>query len=222
MADRTSGVKDTHAAEPVGEIVLFGGDLKEVSWRKGKMPAPGTKLYAHPPAGVDVPRAPSGTEAMRLALAALEKSVDNFQANVQHRAAIVALRAALAADAQAVHAPLTDEQLEKVLGAAYRKLVLETGYSGGMGSETWDRAAARAVEAAHGIGAAGVGGMDKRGTQPPLVEAVLDAGERLAAASALTSAPNDALITRKPVEEYRQEFYAAVTALARGVEGRTK
>jgi hypothetical protein len=47
-----AGVKDTHAAEPVGEIVLFGGDLKEVSWRKGKMPAPGTKLYAHPPAGV--------------------------------------------------------------------------------------------------------------------------------------------------------------------------
>lgn len=43
---------------------------------------------------------------------------------------------------------LTDEQIEAVLGAAYRKLVLETGYSGGMGSETWDRAAARAIEAA--------------------------------------------------------------------------
>ena len=31
---------------PVGEIVLFGGDLKEVSWAGGKMPPPGTKLYA--------------------------------------------------------------------------------------------------------------------------------------------------------------------------------
>jgi len=38
------------AAEPVGEVVLFGGDrgLKEVSWKNGKMPAPGTKLYAAP------------------------------------------------------------------------------------------------------------------------------------------------------------------------------
>lgn len=38
------------SAEPVGEIVLFGGnsDLKEVSWRKGKMPPPGTKLYTAP------------------------------------------------------------------------------------------------------------------------------------------------------------------------------
>lgn len=31
---------------PAGEIVLFGGDLKEVSWTGGKMPLPGTKLYA--------------------------------------------------------------------------------------------------------------------------------------------------------------------------------
>lgn len=38
--------------EPVAEIVLFGGDLKEVAWRKGKMPPAGTKLYAHAtPAG---------------------------------------------------------------------------------------------------------------------------------------------------------------------------
>jgi Restriction alleviation protein Lar len=36
------------AAEPVAEIVLFGTDLKEVSWRKGKMPPPGTKLYDAP------------------------------------------------------------------------------------------------------------------------------------------------------------------------------
>lgn len=35
--------------KPVGEIVLFGGDLKEVSWAKGRMPPPGTKLYAAPP-----------------------------------------------------------------------------------------------------------------------------------------------------------------------------
>jgi hypothetical protein len=49
--------------------------------------------------------------------------------------------------------PLTDEEIDKVLGAAYRKLVLDTGYSGGMGSETWDRAAARAI-AAHVSGVA--------------------------------------------------------------------
>jgi hypothetical protein len=37
--------------QPVGEIILFGGDsdLKEVSWRKGKMPEVGAKLYAAPP-----------------------------------------------------------------------------------------------------------------------------------------------------------------------------
>lgn len=38
------------AGEAVGEIVLFGGELKEVSWRHGKMPPPGTKLYAAPQA----------------------------------------------------------------------------------------------------------------------------------------------------------------------------
>jgi hypothetical protein len=40
---------DAVPGEPVGEvgkIVMFGGDLKEVSWRNGKMPAVGTKLYA--------------------------------------------------------------------------------------------------------------------------------------------------------------------------------
>lgn len=40
--------------KPVGEIVIFGSDLKEVSWPGGKMPAPGTKLYAAPPAAQDV------------------------------------------------------------------------------------------------------------------------------------------------------------------------
>ena len=33
-------------AEAVGEIVMFGGVCKEVSWRKGKMPPVGTKLFA--------------------------------------------------------------------------------------------------------------------------------------------------------------------------------
>jgi hypothetical protein len=35
-------------AEPVGEIVLFNGDLKEVSWKNGKLPPVGTTLYASP------------------------------------------------------------------------------------------------------------------------------------------------------------------------------
>jgi len=34
-----------HQSEPMGEIVMFG-PIKEVSWRKGKMPDVGTKLYA--------------------------------------------------------------------------------------------------------------------------------------------------------------------------------
>ncbi|WP_088141905.1 hypothetical protein [Achromobacter xylosoxidans] len=38
------------AGEPVGKVVLFGGDLKEVSWTAGKMPPPGTTLYAAPQA----------------------------------------------------------------------------------------------------------------------------------------------------------------------------
>ncbi len=38
------------AGEAVGKVVLFGGDLKEVSWTGGKMPPPGTTLYAAPTA----------------------------------------------------------------------------------------------------------------------------------------------------------------------------
>jgi hypothetical protein len=44
--------------------------------------------------------------------------------------------------------PLTDDEIDRILGAAYRKLVIDTGYTGGMGGLTWDRAAARAVESA--------------------------------------------------------------------------
>ncbi|MDR5802172.1 hypothetical protein [Caballeronia sp. LZ001] len=42
--------------EAVGEVLLIGkdADLKEVAWRKGKMPPVGTKLYAHPIASADV------------------------------------------------------------------------------------------------------------------------------------------------------------------------
>ena len=35
---------------PVAEIVLFGGDVKEVAWTQGKMPEVGTKLYTRPAA----------------------------------------------------------------------------------------------------------------------------------------------------------------------------
>lgn len=38
------------AGEAVGKVVLFGGDVKEVSWTGGKMPPPGTTLYAAPQA----------------------------------------------------------------------------------------------------------------------------------------------------------------------------
>jgi hypothetical protein len=43
-------------------------------------------------------------------------------------------------------APLTDERIEKVLSDEYARLVRETGYNGGMGGDTWDKAAARAIE----------------------------------------------------------------------------
>lgn len=43
---------------------------------------------------------------------------------------------------------LSDEQIDEILGAAYTRLVRETGYNGGMGGLTWDRAAARAIESA--------------------------------------------------------------------------
>lgn len=36
------------AEEPVGEVVLFGGSLKEVAWIKGKLPPVGAKLYCRP------------------------------------------------------------------------------------------------------------------------------------------------------------------------------
>ncbi len=45
--------------EPVGEIgkvVMFGGDLKEVSWKNGKMPPVGSILYTRPQAREPVGR----------------------------------------------------------------------------------------------------------------------------------------------------------------------
>ncbi len=76
----------SEAAELVGEIVLFGGDLKEVAWRQGKMPAPGTKLYAHPPSS-EAPQAPVAQEWLErgmelagdLAMAVFEERDDAAQ-----------------------------------------------------------------------------------------------------------------------------------------------
>lgn len=61
------------AGEAVGEIVLFGGELKEVSWREGKMPPQGTKLYA----------APQASEAVRDALADLITECDRADGQAQ-------------------------------------------------------------------------------------------------------------------------------------------
>jgi hypothetical protein len=43
-------IASAEEAVPVAEVVLFGGDVKEVAWTKGKMPEVGTKLYTHPAA----------------------------------------------------------------------------------------------------------------------------------------------------------------------------
>lgn len=58
VADVIDMLGNLKAAQPqgahLGEIVEFGTGLKEVSWRKGKLPALGTKLYAEQPAPVAV------------------------------------------------------------------------------------------------------------------------------------------------------------------------
>jgi hypothetical protein len=53
------------ASEAVGKVVLFGEDLKEVSWAGGKMPPPGTKLYAAPQAREAVCSCPTGDGSLR-------------------------------------------------------------------------------------------------------------------------------------------------------------
>lgn len=46
--------------------------------------------------------------------------------------------------------PLSDDRIDQVQSACYLELASQ-GFSGGMGGLTWDRAAARAIEQAHGI-----------------------------------------------------------------------
>lgn len=58
------------AGEEVGKVVLFGGELKEVSWRRGKMPPPGTTLFAAPPASEAQCSCPSGDGSLRWPCAA--------------------------------------------------------------------------------------------------------------------------------------------------------
>jgi HAMP domain-containing protein len=53
------------AGEAVGRIVLFGGELKEVSWTAGKMPPPGTVLFAAPQASEAQCSCPSGDGSLR-------------------------------------------------------------------------------------------------------------------------------------------------------------
>ena len=50
-------IEQMEKQEPAGEVVLFGERLKEISWRKGKLPDVGTKLYARP---VPAPSVPEG------------------------------------------------------------------------------------------------------------------------------------------------------------------
>ena len=53
-------IEQMEQQEPVAEIVSFGGsDLKEMAWKKGKMPALGSKLYALPGAQ-SAPSVPDG------------------------------------------------------------------------------------------------------------------------------------------------------------------
>ncbi|AZW31530.1 hypothetical protein L506_2294 [Bordetella bronchiseptica GA96-01] len=67
------------AGEAAGEIVLFGSDLKEVSWRDGKMPPAGTKLYVAPqaPAGWRWTLHPAGLHPDVYAAAAARDSAED-------------------------------------------------------------------------------------------------------------------------------------------------
>ena len=58
--------------EPAGEVVLFGEGLKEISWRKGKLPDVGTKLYARPVPAQSVP----GTQAALDVLAERRRQIE--------------------------------------------------------------------------------------------------------------------------------------------------
>jgi len=42
------GWREQEQGEPVGEILLTNGDYKEVSWKNGKLPPVGAKLYTTP------------------------------------------------------------------------------------------------------------------------------------------------------------------------------
>lgn len=41
-------IEEMKNQEAVGQAVLFGEDLKEIAWKKGKMPPVGAKLYLAP------------------------------------------------------------------------------------------------------------------------------------------------------------------------------
>ena len=61
-------IAEMEQQEPVAEIVSFGSsDLKEVTWKKGKMPALGSKLYALP-----------GTQALLRVPDAVIDALDNL------------------------------------------------------------------------------------------------------------------------------------------------
>lgn len=57
----TGGTAPVVGQEPIGEVVMFGADCKEVSWANGKMPEFGVKLYAapQPAAKADAPAIPN-------------------------------------------------------------------------------------------------------------------------------------------------------------------
>ena len=55
----------TQGAEPVGEVILFGGKYLEVAWAKGRMPGAGSKLYTAPPSTAEVEKKAARYDGLR-------------------------------------------------------------------------------------------------------------------------------------------------------------
>ena len=158
--------------EPVGEIgkiVMFGGDLKEVSWKNGKMPPAGSILYTRPQAREPEQPAQQQQEPYEIEWPeyhehAMGCGLEDRDERCRYGAMRYGWDCAIEAVAQAMpdviytsppaqRKPLTDEQIDNTTRKQVDDL-LDHIYEYGTAAEGIDfrvRAIARAIEAAHGI-----------------------------------------------------------------------
>jgi hypothetical protein len=84
IARRAQPEGEAPQAEPVGEVVLFGRECKEISWAKGKLPPVGAKLYTHPPAATLSPLC----GAQHADVSQLVKERDGWKEESEHQKAL--------------------------------------------------------------------------------------------------------------------------------------